>query len=84
VQQDDVPPFPDEVAFAIIEQQLAKPLGELFSSISERPVAAASLGQVCAVGPEGAGFSFGFGGRCLFCFSGFLFASVSAAAAGVV
>lgn len=46
--QDDVPPFPDEVAFAIIESQLGRPLGELFSSISERPVAAASLGQVGA------------------------------------
>ena len=46
VLQDDVPPFPDAVAFQIIESQLGRPLGELFSSISERPVAAASLGQV--------------------------------------
>lgn len=46
VLQDDVPPFPDEVAFATIEKQLGRPLGEIFSSISERPVAAASLGQV--------------------------------------
>lgn len=46
--QDDVPPFPDEVAFAIIESELGRPLGEVFSSISERPVAAASLGQVGA------------------------------------
>eukprot|EP00887_Chlorella_sp_A99_P005852 scaffold1.g5852.t1 len=44
--QDDVPPFPDEQAFAIIEGNLGRPLGEVFSSISERPVAAASLGQV--------------------------------------
>ena len=43
-----MPPFPDEVAFATIERDLGRPLGELFSSISERPVAAASLGQVRA------------------------------------
>ncbi|PRW32613.1 putative aarF domain-containing kinase chloroplastic isoform A [Chlorella sorokiniana] len=46
VLQDDVPPFPDEQAFALIESSLGRPLGEVFSSISERPVAAASLGQV--------------------------------------
>jgi len=46
VLQDDVPPFPDKTAFAIMEQQLGRPLEEVFSSISERPVAAASLGQV--------------------------------------
>lgn len=44
--QDDVPSFPDEVAFAIMEEQLGRRLEEVFSSISERPVAAASLGQV--------------------------------------
>ncbi|KXZ42117.1 hypothetical protein GPECTOR_201g367 [Gonium pectorale] len=46
VLQDDVPPFPDTVAFAIMEEQLGRRLEEVFSSISERPVAAASLGQV--------------------------------------
>jgi predicted unusual protein kinase regulating ubiquinone biosynthesis (AarF/ABC1/UbiB family) len=46
ILQDDVPSFPDEVAFAIIQEQLGSPLEELFSSISEKPVAAASLGQV--------------------------------------
>jgi predicted unusual protein kinase regulating ubiquinone biosynthesis (AarF/ABC1/UbiB family) len=44
--QDDVPPFSDEQAFTIIAQQLGKPLEAVFSSISEQPVAAASLGQV--------------------------------------
>lgn len=44
--QDDVPPFPDSVAFSIMEEQLGRPLEQVFSSISERPVAAASLGQV--------------------------------------
>lgn len=46
VLQDDVPPFSDEEAFKILEMQLGRPLGEVFSSISEQPVAAASLGQV--------------------------------------
>lgn len=46
VLQDDVPPFSDDVAFATIERELGRPLSAVFSSISERPVAAASLGQV--------------------------------------
>ena len=33
-------------AFAIIESQLGAPMAQVFSSISERPIAAASLGQV--------------------------------------
>ena len=37
---------PSLQAFALIEASLGRPLGEVFSSISERPVAAASLGQV--------------------------------------
>jgi predicted unusual protein kinase regulating ubiquinone biosynthesis (AarF/ABC1/UbiB family) len=45
--QDDVPPFSDEEAFSIIQAQLGRPLEAVFSSISEQPVAAASLGQVC-------------------------------------
>ena len=44
--QDDVPPFPDDEAFAIIEAELGKPMGAAFKSISKSPVAAASLGQV--------------------------------------
>lgn len=48
--QDDVPPFPDEEAFAIIQEQLGQPLEAVFSSISEQPVAAASLGQVRLLG----------------------------------
>lgn len=46
VLQDDVPSFPDVLAFAIMEEELGQPLGAVFSSISERPIAAASLGQV--------------------------------------
>jgi predicted unusual protein kinase regulating ubiquinone biosynthesis (AarF/ABC1/UbiB family) len=44
--QDDVPCFPDEVAFEIMRNELGRPLEEVFSSISEKPIAAASLGQV--------------------------------------
>ena len=44
--QDSLPPFPNEIAFGIIETQLGKPATELYSEISENPVAAASLGQV--------------------------------------
>eukprot|EP00955_Chlamydomonas_euryale_P007001 74400-Chlamydomonas_euryale.AAC.2 len=44
--QDDVPSFPDEQAFAMMRQQIGGPIETVFSSISERPIAAASLGQV--------------------------------------
>jgi len=46
VLQDDVPAFPDEEAFAIMEKDLGKPISSVFSAISKSPVAAASLGQV--------------------------------------
>lgn len=55
ILQDDVPPFPDTEAFAIMEEQLGRPLGEVFSSISERPIAAASLGQVYKATLRGTG-----------------------------
>lgn len=45
--QDDVPSFDDAQAFAIMEEELGRPLAAVFSSISEHPIAAASLGQVC-------------------------------------
>jgi aarF domain-containing kinase len=44
--QDSVVPFDTKVAVAQIEQELGGPLGEFFTSISEEPVAAASLAQV--------------------------------------
>jgi len=44
--QDDVPSFPNEEAFKIIEEELGRPLTEVFSEVSKEPVAAASLGQV--------------------------------------
>ncbi|KAL6533716.1 Protein ACTIVITY OF BC1 COMPLEX KINASE 1, chloroplastic [Orobanche hederae] len=44
--QDDVPPFPNQVAFDIIEEELGQPLEAVFSKISSKTIAAASLGQV--------------------------------------
>ena len=41
-----LPAFPTEIAFSVIEEELGRPVKELFLEISERPVAAASLGQV--------------------------------------
>ncbi|KAI3948523.1 hypothetical protein MKW98_019273 [Papaver atlanticum] len=46
ILQDDVPSFPNQVAFSIIEEELGQPLEAVFSKISSRTVAAASLGQV--------------------------------------
>ncbi|XP_074574735.1 protein ACTIVITY OF BC1 COMPLEX KINASE 1, chloroplastic [Curcuma longa] len=46
ILQDDVPPFPNQVAFAIIEEELGQPLEQVFSKISSQTIAAASLGQV--------------------------------------
>lgn len=44
--QDSVVPFSTTVAVEQIERELGGPLGQFFSSISEEPVAAASLAQV--------------------------------------
>lgn len=46
ILQDDVPAFPNKVAFDMIEEQLGAPLEQVFSKISSETVAAASLGQV--------------------------------------
>jgi len=52
--QDAVPPAPWETVKAAIEEELAAPLGTLFSSFEIAPTAAASLGQVhYAVLPTG-------------------------------
>ena len=45
--QDRIAPFSTELAFDIIEKELQMPLDMIFSEMSPRPVAAASLGQVC-------------------------------------
>ncbi|XP_058785981.1 uncharacterized protein LOC131660702 [Vicia villosa] len=44
--QDQIPPFPTDVAIRSIETQLGAPIDEIFSDISPAPIAAASLGQV--------------------------------------
>lgn len=44
--QDQLPPFPNQIAFQIIEDELGKPVSAVYRYISPEPVAAASLGQV--------------------------------------
>jgi ubiquinone biosynthesis protein len=44
--QDSVTPFPFNDAAKVIEAEFGRPIGELFSSIEETPVAAASIAQV--------------------------------------
>ncbi|KAL2318281.1 hypothetical protein Fmac_032157 [Flemingia macrophylla] len=46
ILQDDVPSFPNQIAFRIIEEELGQPLEAVFSRISSETIAAASLGQV--------------------------------------
>ncbi|XP_024359364.1 uncharacterized protein [Physcomitrium patens] len=43
---DKVPSFPNDVAMALIESELGKPWQEVYSELTESPIAAASLGQV--------------------------------------
>lgn len=43
---DQVPPFPNDVAFSIIEHELGKKINEVYAEFEIEPVAAASLGQV--------------------------------------
>jgi len=44
--QDQLPPFDNAIALSQIEQELGRSIQTLFSQISPKPVAAASLGQV--------------------------------------
>ena len=44
--QERVPPFPYEAARQIVESELGRPIGEVFTEFQEVPVAAASLAQV--------------------------------------
>ncbi len=44
--QDQIPAFPNEIAFQFIREELGKDEREIYAEISEKPIAAASLGQV--------------------------------------
>ncbi len=44
--QDSVPPFSGEKAISLVEQELGKPISEVFESISYSSLAAASIAQV--------------------------------------
>jgi predicted unusual protein kinase regulating ubiquinone biosynthesis (AarF/ABC1/UbiB family) len=44
--QDQLPPFPNEVAYHFIEEELGQPPQAIYAYLSPEPVAAASLGQV--------------------------------------
>jgi predicted unusual protein kinase regulating ubiquinone biosynthesis (AarF/ABC1/UbiB family) len=44
--QDQLPSFPNEVAYRFIEEELGAQPNEIYADLSEKPIAAASLGQV--------------------------------------
>ncbi len=44
--QDRVPPFPGVQAREIVERAYGKPVGEVFSTFDEQPLASASIAQV--------------------------------------
>jgi ubiquinone biosynthesis protein len=46
--QDRVPPFPGDIAVAMIEKTFGKPLDDIFGSFESAPLAAASIAQVHA------------------------------------
>lgn len=47
--QDAVPPFPNDLAFQVIDEELGagRTWQDVFTDVSPQPVAAASLAQVC-------------------------------------
>ena len=51
--QDNLPAFPHAIALQTIEEELGAPVSQLFDDFPDRPVAAASLGQVYEARPVG-------------------------------
>ncbi len=44
--QDRIPPCPTESIIRVVEEELGKPIGEIFSEFEKKPIASASIGQV--------------------------------------
>ncbi|HEY9801228.1 MAG TPA: AarF/ABC1/UbiB kinase family protein [Leptolyngbyaceae cyanobacterium] len=44
--QDQLPAFPNEIAYQFIHEELGQPPQEIYAELSAQPIAAASLGQV--------------------------------------
>ncbi|PSN11777.1 hypothetical protein C7293_22945 [filamentous cyanobacterium CCT1] len=44
--QDQIPPFPNEIAYRFIQEELGAPPSQIYAELSVDPIAAASLGQV--------------------------------------
>jgi predicted unusual protein kinase regulating ubiquinone biosynthesis (AarF/ABC1/UbiB family) len=44
--QDQIPPFPNAMAYGFIQEELGAHPNDIFAELSESPIAAASLGQV--------------------------------------
>ncbi|MDX2096969.1 MAG: AarF/ABC1/UbiB kinase family protein [Leptolyngbyaceae cyanobacterium bins.59] len=44
--QDQLPPFPNEIAYQFIQEELGSHPNEIYAELSPQPIAAASLGQV--------------------------------------
>lgn len=44
--QDQIPPFPNEIAFRFIKEELGRTPDEIYAELTPNPIAAASLGQV--------------------------------------
>jgi predicted unusual protein kinase regulating ubiquinone biosynthesis (AarF/ABC1/UbiB family) len=44
--QDQLPPFPNEIAYQFIQEELGAPPADIYAEFSPEPIAAASLGQV--------------------------------------
>lgn len=48
--QDQIPPFSTDLALSVIQEEYGTPAAAVFADLSPQPLAAASLGQVWAVG----------------------------------